>query len=250
MTAFEPSALIMGFVLVLTRVAAYVAACPVFVSERVLGMVKALLIGLLSACLYSAHPVAVAPEQPVVALIVEAMLGTMFGLCTRMVSLGITFAGELMDTNIGFGFARILNPMMPEETGPVMNISQLLSGLVFFIVGGQQLVILGLSRSFDIFPAGHAGFSHGWVTKLCDQFGDLLSCGVMLALPVMLALMATQAGLALLSRVSPAMNVWAVGLMITAGMGMMALWVFTPAWVRAIASIWQMSGNGFIEVNS
>lgn len=249
MTSLDPSGFIVGFVLVLTRVAAYVMACPTFVSDRVLSAVRGITIGMLAATLYSAHPVQVAPKQLLVALLVEAMLGSMFGLCTRMVALGVTFAGELMDTNIGFGFARILNPMMPEETGPVMNISQLVGGLMFFVMGGQHLVILGLSRSFDVFPAGHAGFSHGWVTKLCDQFGDLLACGVMLAMPVMLSLMVTQAGLALLSRVSPALNVWATGLMITCAMGMMALWIFTPAWVRAIASVWQADGNGFLEVS-
>jgi flagellar biosynthetic protein FliR len=248
MIAVDPTPHIVGFGLVLTRVAAYVTASPVFVAERVMGMVRAILIGLLAASLYGAHPMTVPPDALVTALVVEGLLGAMFGLCTRMVALGINFAGEMIDTNIGFGFARILNPMLPEESGPVMNISQLLGGLIFFMVGGQHLVILGLSRSFELFPAGHAGFQHGWVTKLCDQFGDLLCCGVMLALPVMLTLMATQAGLALLSRVAPQMNVWAVGLMATCAMGIVSLWVFTPAWVRAIISIWQADGNGFLEV--
>jgi flagellar biosynthetic protein FliR len=248
MTSLDPTPYVVGFGLVLIRVGAYVTACPVFISERVLAKVRAIVVALLAASLYSAHPVTAVPDQLFIALVVEALLGVAFGLCTRMVVLSIYFAGEMIDTNIGFGFARILNPMMPEETGPVLNLSQMLGGLVFFLVGGQHMVILGLSRSFEIFPAGHAGFRHGWVTKLCDQFGELMACGVMLALPVMLALAATQAGLALLSRVAPQMNVWATGLMLTCAMGMIVLWLFTPAWVHAIASIWQAEGNGFLEV--
>jgi flagellar biosynthetic protein FliR len=249
MTALDPAPYIIGFGLVLTRVAAYVTASPVFVSERVLSTVRALLVALIAASLYSAHPVTVAPEHLVVALVVEALLGAAFGLCTRMVAIGIHFAGEMIDTNIGFGFARIMNPMLPEETGPIMNLSQMLSSLIFFLVGGQHFVILGLSRSFEIFPAGHAGFRHGWVSKLVEQFADLMACGVMLAMPVMLALIATQAGLALLSRVAPQMNVWVIGLLVTCTMGIVSLWIFTPAWVHAIASIWHADGNGFLEVS-
>lgn len=248
MNALDPSAYLMGFGLVLTRVTAFVVSCPVFTSESVPRLLRAIVAALLSLSLYVAHPVQAMPAMAATALLVEALFGVAFGLCTRIISLGFNFAGELIDTHMGFGFARIMNPMLAEEAGPIMHLSQLIGGLVFFMAGGQHQVILGLSRSLVLFPPGASEFRLGFVTLLLDHVGELLSCGVLLAAPIVLALMATQAGLALLSRVAPGINLWAIGLIGTSGMGMLALWCYTPAWVAAAVSLWQSQGNGFLAV--
>jgi flagellar biosynthetic protein FliR len=246
----DPTPYIIGFGLVFTRVAAFIMSCPLFISDSVATTIRTIVSLLLALAIYIANPVASVPDIWVVALVVEVLLGSAFGLCTRLISLSINFAGELIDTNMGFGFARILNPMLSEETGPIMHLAQLLGGLVFYLVGGQHMVILGLSRSFVLFPAGSGDFRMGWVSLLCDHYAEMLACGILLAMPVVMTLMATQAGLALLSRVAPQMNLWSLGLLGTCGMGLLALWCATPAWVSAIASVWQMSGNGFLAVGS
>ena len=244
----DPTVYLMGFGLILTRVSLFIAACPTFVNDRLLGTLKGILAFLLAASLYASHPVRPTMQQFILGLLVEALLGAAFGMSTRMVTLGIHFAGELIDTNIGFGFARMLDPMISEEAGPTMTLAELLGGLAFFMVGGQRWVIAGLDRSLVLFEPGVASFDAQWVDRLCEHFFELITLGLIMAMPVVLTLVATQAALALLSRVAPQMNVWAVGLLGTCGMGIVALWCFAPGWVLSITSTWQQHGNNFIEV--
>lgn len=231
--------LIVTFGLVLARVGAFVGTCPLFVPENVPMTVRAGLSAVLAGVVTAALPQVQAPAAWTQAVLVEVLLGVALAACVRLVAVGISFAGELIDVHLGFGFARLINPTMGEEVTPMMHLAQLLAGLTFLLTGGQRRVVAGLAHSFTLLPPGNGHFAVGWVALLVERFGQMMQVGLLLALPIVAAMMCVQLGLALLSRLAPQLNVWALGLLGTCGLGLLALYAFVPAFSAAMLQLWR-----------
>lgn len=243
MTSIDVAALVTPFGLILARVGAFIATCPFFVAESIPGMLKAGLGGMLAFTLTLALPRTQLPSSLALAILGELALGLVFGLCVRLVGLSIHFCGELLDSSVGFSFARTVNPMNNEEAGPLTRVSQMVAGLTFVLADGQHTVIRQLARSLVLIPPGSAGYDSGWSALLCSRFGDLLSVGIRLAMPIVLTLMGVQLATALMARLSPALNLWGIGFLATSGMGLIAVWLYTPAFIQSQGMLWRLQST-------
>ncbi|RYF10698.1 MAG: type III secretion protein [Deltaproteobacteria bacterium] len=243
-----PWALVVAFLLVSTRIGGFVAACPPFMPETIKGGIRTYATAILSLVLFFSMPQVALPTSPVLAFLLELMLGLTMGLAVRLPMLAVYFAGELIDLNAGYNFSQQINPLTMEQTGPFQQLSQLAGGLLFFAAGGQQLVILGLRQSFERVPAGQVVWHARLATVLVDQFTQVFIQGLRVAAPIMAALIATQMFLALLSRVAPQLNIWGVGFAAIAGVAVMGMMAFAPAWVDHVSRIWQHSSEQMLSL--
>lgn len=235
----DVSQLAVSFGLVMVRVSSFVGACPLFVPENVPATMRAALSAVLSVVITATLPQVGAPEHWPQAVVVEVLIGLMLAACVRLVAVGIGFAGELLDIHLGFGFARLINPTMGEESTPIMHLAQLLGGMTFLLAGGQHRVVAALVRSFTVLRPGDGRFELAWVRMLTQELGQMMQLGLLLALPIVLTMMCVQFGLALLSRLAPQLNVWALGLLGTCGLGLLALWAYVPAFSAALMHLWR-----------
>lgn len=243
MKDIDVAALITPFGLVLARVGAFIASCPLFVADNLPTTLKAGLGGMLAVALTLALPRTPMPSSLVLAILGELALGLVFGLCVRLVGLAVHFCGELIDGSVGFSFARTVNPMNNEEAGPLTRVSQLVAALTFVMADGQHTVVRQLARSLVLVPPGSAGYDPNWSTLLSSRFADLLSVGIRLAMPIVLTLMGVQLATALMARLSPQLNLWGVGFLATSGMGLIALWLYTPAFIQSQGILWRMQST-------
>lgn len=239
--------LVLPFGLVLMRVGTFVATCPVFVPDTVSTALRAALALILSLSLTFSLEHFVVPSSLMCALFNEMLLGGMMAASVRLTATAIGFAGELFDINLGYSFARTMNPMMGEEATPLMHLSQLMSTILFLLADGQRMVIIGLTRSLQIFAPGSGGFHLAWARVFAGHLSEVVQAGLLLAVPIVLAMLCTQLALALLSRLAPSLNIWAIGLLGTCGMGLIALWCFLPAWVEAMLRMWR-SVDPFVDL--
>lgn len=236
----EPFALAIG--LVGARVGAVIVSFPAFLSESVPTSVRAMAGLLISGVLCTTidRP---APHHLAMALAGEVVLGACLGFSARLVAVCIGFTGELFDTSLGYNFSKQINPMTHEDAGPLMNLSQYVATLSFYLVDGHHILLRALSKSLDIFPLGYSDYGVGAMMQLVTHYGEVLSVGMTLAMPLCFSLAVTQACLALLSRVAPQLNIWAVGFTVMSSLGLIALWLYTPAWLHATGSLWTSPGQ-------
>lgn len=235
----ELEALLVPFGLVMMRVGTFVATCPQFVQDSVPMSFRAALATILSISLTFTLSHFTMPQSLLVALINEMLMGGMLGASVRLTAVAVGYAGELFDINLGFSFARTVNPMIGEEASPMMHVSHLLGSVSFLLADGQRHVIVGLSKSFRLFEPGSGDFALSWPKIFASHLSEVAQAGLLLAFPIVLAMLCTQLGLALLSRLAPALNIWAVGLLGTCGMGLLALWCFLPAWFDGLITLWR-----------
>lgn len=186
---------LLAWMLVLTRITGLMATLPGVGQERVPVVLRAA-VGLLLASVVApvVPPPAKAPEtllDLVGAMTVELAAGLLLGLLVAWILEAASFAGHLMDVQMGYSFAQTLDPV---SAAPVSLSGSLLTQMVllFIVVSGlHQQMILALVESFRILPMGEALPLHP--KELVAAVGLLLVRGLQLAFPILLTLFLVDA---------------------------------------------------------
>lgn len=247
-TYAQLSGYLAAFLWPLARIAALMAAAPVFGNLGVPRRLKILLAVAVTAVLM---PV-VGPMQdlepwsaPGLLLLAQQMIiGIALGLTMRMVFTMVDVAGELAGMQMGLGFATFFDPQHASSLPVVAQFLGLLTTLTFFSANGHLMLLSVLAESFRLLPMADTGLSASvWLT-LVDWGGKIFLTGLMLSLPIVAALLVTNLALGVLTRAAPQLNVFSVGFPVTLLVGwavlLLSLPYFAPALVRLFDDGFQM----------
>lgn len=218
-----------AFFFPLARVFGLIASAPVFNNASLPMRVK-LITGLaitfaLAPALPPLPQIAPASWAGLSILVQQGLIGIALGFTMRIVFAGIDLAGELIGLQMGLGFAVFYDPQNAAQAPIVAELTGLLALLVFLALNGHLMMLALLAESFTVLPVGSASFpAAGWETLL--RWGaTIFSVGVLLALPLISALLVANIALGVLTKVAPTLNLFAVGFPVTlmAGFAMLAL---------------------------
>lgn len=215
-----------GFVLVLVRVAAMLAAIPAVGGAGVPNLVKVWLAVATALALVPVVPIA-APGRDAwsvgVGMMGEALIGAAIGLAVRMIFAAVDVGAELAGLQMGFGIATVFDPSSDRQLSLIGQLYGVVTLLVFFAVDGHHLVLAALAESFRLVPS--LGFypSSALVDGLMRLASAMFALGLQVALPVVAALLLASAALGILGRVVPQMNVLLMSFPITMGLGLVVM---------------------------
>lgn len=214
-TYAELSAFLAGFIWPLARVAALVTTAPVLGNIGVPTRVKVLLalgVSLAAAPLAGTLPdVEPWSTEGLGILVQQIVIGAVMGLAMRMVFTMVDVAGELVGLQMGLGFATFFDPLHAAHTPVIAQFLGLLTSLVFLSINGHLMMLSVLGESFRVVPIGAAlPGGEAWMT-MAQWGGKIFVSGLMLALPVVVALLITNVALGILTRAAPQLNLFAVG---------------------------------------
>jgi flagellar biosynthetic protein FliR len=176
----------------------------------------------------------------------QIMIGLLMGLMLQVVTAAIVVAGMSIANAIGLSMATMIDPNM----GNVPVISQFLlvmATLIFVGLGGHALLLSLVLESFNSLPIG----SNLLTTEAMKQFiawTSMIFLGALLiALPVMVALLFINIGLGIATRAAPSLNIFSVGFpaMVFAGFGVLILAL--PNIGARIQWLWM---QGFFQVRA
>ena len=228
---------LVAFLLVFTRIGAFIAACPVFSMPEIPPTVKAGLAMVLALALLPLAGPASVPLDSFLAFMLaltrEAAVGLGLGIFTGFVFHGVRLAGQYAGFQMGFAMAEIMNPGQEGERAIVSRFLWLF-GLVFFLsINGHHLLIAGLAQSFALVPLGTAVAQLKTTLFVAKAFGGLFVIALTLAAPVMAVLLVTDVILGLMVRMVPQINVFMLGFPLKIVAGLFALMVTVPVmgWV-------------------
>ena len=220
------------------RTLALFSAAPPFNSVAIPARAK-VAIAFVVACLLATtikHSEPLLLSWATVVLAVEQVLvGLVIGLAMQLTLAAMAFAGDFIGVQMGFGFAGLFDVQSRFEV-PVMADFFSLVGLLLFIALNGHLVVLGvLVKSFEVAPValGSGIATEGW-HALARTGAVLFQMGVWLALPVIAVLLAVQLALALISRVTPQINLMSVGFSVFMWVGIAATAALLPFFVPAV----------------
>ena len=229
LTDAQLDAWIAAYLFPLARILGLIAAAPVFNNAALPMRIK-----LLAGLAVTVALVPVLPPLPAIApgswsglavMLQQGLICIAMGFTLRVVFAGIDLAGELIGLQMGLGFAVFYDPQNAAQSPIVAELAGLLALLIFLALNGHLMTLGLLAESFSVLPVGHAPFAAaGWETLLRWASG-IFSIGVLLALPLIGALLIANIALGVLTKVAPTLNLFAVGFPVTlmAGFAVLAL---------------------------
>lgn len=217
--------------LISIRIAIVIGMTPVLYGMPIPGRAKIILIVFLSLALSTN----LSPESSqtlnstgaiFTAASQEAALGIILALGILLAFAAFGMAGNLLDTQIGFGIAQVFNPSN-NLPSPLLNSTfNFLAVIVFFLMNGHHALLRGLSYSVHAFPIGQPWSVAYAFPSLLKQAAGLFSMGFALASPVVFALLMVEFSLSVISRSLPQINMLTMGIpvKILVGIAALSLW--------------------------
>lgn len=145
------------------------------------------------------------------AIVMEVVAGAALGFLIFLVFAAVQAAGSFIDLFGGFSLAIAFDPGGMVQGAQFTRLFHITALALLVASDGYQIVLSGIFRSFDVLPLGAgvnlAAVGANAVTGLSDMF----VAAVEIAAPLLIVLFLADAGFGLLTRVAPALNVFALG---------------------------------------
>ena len=221
------------FLLIFTRVSCFVFIAPFFSMKNTPAVVRIGISFFTALLLYQA----LTPAQAVVygsvleyAIIVmkEAVTGLLIGFGANICTSIVNFSGSIADMEIGLSMATLMDPTTRESTS-ITGVYYQYALMMMMIASGMYRYFFGaLADTFTLIPVNGSVF-HGdsLVDSMLMFLSDYIIIGFRIVLPVFCVTLLLNAILGVLAKVSPQMNMFAVGiqLKILVGLSVMFLTV-------------------------
>lgn len=206
---------IQGVLLVFARLGAAFMLLPGFGERYVFARYRLLLALVASAVLAATlkPQLPALPDDPAaLALVIgrESAVGILIGFTARFFITMLSLAGTLLALHSGLAAASFFDPMEAAQGTLPATLVTLVATTALFAGDGHLLLLRGLAASYGHFPAGTPlplDDAAAFLTALCDT---ALGTGLRLAAPLVLVTLLANLLLGLMSRVMPALQVFAL----------------------------------------
>lgn len=220
------------FLLIVVRITCFIHAAPFFGTTNTPARVKVGLGILISMIVFRTLPPTY-PEYSTVLMysilvVKEAITGVLIGYGANICVSVLSFAGHLVDMEIGLSMVSLFDPVSRESVTISGTYYQYTVLLMLMITGMYQYVLAAIIETFNLIPVTGAVFASDRILSAMLTFlRDYLALGFRLCLPVFASMLLLNAILGILAKVSPQLNMFAVGiqLKILLGLGVLFLTV-------------------------
>jgi flagellar biosynthetic protein FliR len=207
-----------GFILVLARISPLFILAPVFSSRMIPARARGvaavgLAIGMAPVAMDGAkRPVPTDAFALGELAVKELLIGLAFAFAVAVVVNALSIAGSFLDTLVGFSFGSLVDPITGTQSPVLSQIYSLVGVMVFIAIGGDGWMIRGLAETYDLVPLLAFPSIGALVGGANAAFVNIFFSAIQIAAPVLIAVTITDAAFGIVSRVSPQMNVFAVGM--------------------------------------
>lgn len=140
----------------------------------------------------------------------EALIGFLIGIVFAAPFWTAETAGELIDLQRGSRGAVTPDPAGEAESGITATLFVLTITTIFFLSDGMHWLLDAIAQSYRIWPAGDLtpSLAPGAAMRLLGLLDSVLRAGLVLAAPMVVAMIFAELSLALISRFAPQLNVF------------------------------------------
>ncbi len=158
----------------------------------------------------------------------QVFIGVSLGFVMRVCFAAVQTAGDFVGLQMGLSLATLYDPSTHANTEVLARLFNILAMLVFLVFNGHLLVLDVLIRSFTILPIGQATLNPAAWMGIAELGEKIFSAGLLLALPLIAALLTLNLSLGILNRAAPALSAFSVGFPIMLLTGVVLLTVVLP----------------------
>lgn len=232
------------FLLIFVRVASFVYIAPFFSMSNTPSRVRVGLAFFISVLLYQTGPEQEAVYDTLtgytIIVMKEAVTGFLIGFGANLCTAVVSFAGQIADMEMGLSMASLFDPATKQQTtitGVYYNYMVL---LLLMISGMHRYLLKALAETYELIPINGAVFHDDALLQALITFmGDYIIVGFRICLPIFAVMIILNAVLGILAKVSPQLNMFAVGIQMKVLVGFCVLFVTTAMLPDAAGFIYE-----------
>lgn len=156
------------------------------------------------------------------AMVSELFFGLALLLVLQVAFTSLLFWGRIVDMQIGFGAAAIINPATHSQDSLVGTLVSLAAVTIFFLTGIHHLLLEFVVNSYRVFPLGEAQLNLT-PQKIAVFFGLEYLTAMLLFAPVMVVIWVLDMMVGFFSKTMPQMNIYFVTLPLKIAVGITVL---------------------------
>lgn len=228
------------FLLVVVRITCFLFTAPFFSMNNTPRRVKIGLGIFVAYLIYSATlPHESIPYETVweyaTIVLKEAMAGMLVGLGASICNSIVLYAGRIVDMEIGLAMANQMDPTTREQSSITGIYYQYMVTLILLVSGMHRYLLQALAETYTLIPVNGAVFREdSLLSSMIFFMSEYLNIGFKICLPVFCVSLIVNVVLGILVKVSPQMNMFAVGMQIKVLLGLCVLF-FTTAMLPYIS---------------
>lgn len=167
----------------------------------------------------------------------EVIIGLLLSLIAQFFFAAINLAGQIIDTQMGFGIMNVVDPMSGTQAPLLGNFKFILAILVYLQIDGHHLFIKALIQTYDFIPIGHFSLQEPLIRLLITFFGNIFVTAIKLSFPIVASLIVTDVIMGIMSRTVPQMNIFMVGMPAKIILGFGILLVVVPLYIYLLNTL-------------
>ncbi len=184
----------------------------------------------------------------ITAIAEQVLIGLTMGFAVKLVFSAIETGGHLIGQTMGLGFAQMVDPGNGVSIPVVSQLYTLLATLIFLLLNGHLLLISTLVDSFQMIPvlSPHGHTDAVWL--LLSAVSWMFKGAVMIALPVMTALLLVNIAFGVVMRSAPQLNIFVIGFPISLLLGFVLILWTLPGYLTQFQQLLDQSFSLITEM--
>lgn len=223
-----------------TRIATAFLLMPLLSPQTVPAMVRNSIFLVFGLAVLTMQPQVMQMTLPVVEWILlfgkEALIGIVIGFFFATMLWAFEAAGQIIDTKVGATMAQVVDPLSGHQTSLNGEFLGRLANFVFMFSGGLLMLVGTILDSFVIWPIGSLTpvLTMSSLSLFEGEFTRLMTLSVLFASPPLVILFITDAGLGLVNRYAPQLNVFSLSLSIKSWLATLIILIMMTGLVQTL----------------
>lgn len=219
--------------LIFTRLLGFIVSAPILSRKDVPMLVKVGLAVILTTIFVSLlHPGPPPAGFPVtLGIVLNFVFGMLIGYIASVIFATIGAAGDMINMQMGLSASMIFDPNTREQVSIMGKLFSFLATLIFIHIGGLYWLVEAFQRGFDIFPIYGLSIPLDHIINvkyLILLTGNVLLIGLQVAAPVLLATLAMDVILGIISKTAPQINVFQISFLFKPVLGFAIMVIVLP----------------------
>ena len=215
------------YMCILVRITGFIYVAPFFSLKSVPQKVKIGLSILLAFMIYQLIPYEPLSYVGVIGFaslaLKEVIVGLIMGLFANICVQILTFAGSLIDMEMGFSMVQEFDPISSNQVTITSNLYQYAILLMMLVMNLHHYIVKALVDSYQVIPVGKVFVHINIYQAMLDFIIDYFIIGFRIVLPMFAAMLIVNTVLAILAKVAPQMNMFVIGLQLKVLVGLLVL---------------------------
>ncbi len=161
-------------------------------------------------------------------LLKEAFIGVVLGFLAAIPFWMFDVMGFIIDNQRGASMAATLNPLTGHDSSPMGLLFSFAFMTFFLVAGGMQALLSMIYDSYRLWQplAFWPQLTPESAELMMTQLNRLMLTGLLLASPVLIAMLLSEIGLALVSRFAPQLQVFFLAMPVKSGVAVFVLAIY------------------------